>query len=156
MSRPPLRDERHSIGELAKMTRTKAATIRYYERIGLMPEPARTSGNQRLFDERHVTRLAFIRHARELGFPLDAVRELLALAAHPDEPCKQADQIAARQLGAVRARIDRMLALATELERMLDGCRRGSIGDCRVMQILSDHALCVHENHGGSENLSPL
>ena len=147
-------DDRHTIGELAARTGTKAATIRYYEQIGLMPEPARSSGNQRVFGGRHVERLAFIRHARELGFPLEAVRELLALASQPDRPCDQADEIASRQLAAVRDRIDRLQALAAELERMVDECRRGPIGECRVMQILSDHGLCLHGDHGASDTLS--
>lgn len=146
--------DRHTIGELAARTGTKAATIRYYEQIGLMPEPARSSGNQRVFDGRHVDRLAFIRHARGLGFPLEAVRELLALAARPDRPCEQADEIASRQLDAVRDRIGRLQALAAELERMVDECRRGAIGECRVMQILSDHELCLNDNHGASDTLA--
>ena len=70
-----------SIGELARITDTRVETIRYYERIGLLPEPARTAGNYRAYSDRHMGRLSFIRRARSLGFPLDQVRQLLALAS---------------------------------------------------------------------------
>ena len=72
-----------TIGDLAQQTGCKVQTIRYYEEIGLMPEPARTAGNQRRYGQRHVDRLAFIRHSRELGFSLDAIRELLSLPIVP-------------------------------------------------------------------------
>src|SRR5690606_16708953 len=80
-----------TIGDLAQQTGCKVQTIRYYEEIGLMPEPARTAGNQRRYSQKHGDRLAFIRHSRELGFPLDAIRELLSLADHPEQSCGSAD-----------------------------------------------------------------
>jgi DNA-binding transcriptional MerR regulator len=86
------------IGDLARTTGCKVQTIRYYEEIGLMPEPARTAGNQRRYDQRHVDRLAFIRHSRELGFSLEAIRELLSLSDRPEQPCDAVDQLARRQL----------------------------------------------------------
>ena len=67
------------IGDLSRATGCKVQTIRYYEEIGLMPEPKRTAGNQRRYGRRHVDRLAFIRHSRELGFSLEAICELLSL-----------------------------------------------------------------------------
>ena len=73
-----------SIGELAKRTRTKVETIRYYERIGLLPEPVRTMGNYRSYDGLQLGRLSFVRRARDLGFSLDQVRELLDLADQRD------------------------------------------------------------------------
>lgn len=140
-----------SIGDLSRMTGTKVPTIRYYESIGLMPEPARSAGNQRSYDGSHATRLAFIRHARELGFSLDAIRELLALSDDPERSCAQADRIATEQLVAVRLRIGRLQALETELERMLVECRHGSIADCRVIEVLGDHAHCAH-GHAAPED----
>jgi DNA-binding transcriptional MerR regulator len=74
------------IGDLARATGCKVQTIRYYEEIGLMPEPARTAGNQRRYNERHVDRLAFIRHSRELGFSLEPIRELLSLSDRSSRP----------------------------------------------------------------------
>ena len=72
------------IGELGRRTRCKAQTIRWYEEIGLLPPPERTAGGHRVYGERHLARLDFIRHARELGFSLDAVRALLGHCANPD------------------------------------------------------------------------
>jgi len=73
-----------SIGDLGQQTGCKVQTIRYYEQIGLMPAPSRTSGNQRRYNPGHAERLAFIRHSRELGFSLDAIRELLDISDDPE------------------------------------------------------------------------
>src|SRR5215203_2558375 len=104
-----------TIGHLAREAGTKVQTVRYYEQIGLLPPAPRSEGNQRLYDDRARRRLAFIRHARELGFPLEAVRELLELADHPERPCDRADVIARRQLEPVQHRITRLEALRSEL-----------------------------------------
>jgi DNA-binding transcriptional MerR regulator len=69
---------RHTIGTLGKLTGVNIETIRYYERIGLLPEPARTSGNYRVYGDGHVRRLIFVRKVRDLGFPIETVRALLA------------------------------------------------------------------------------
>ncbi|MFT4012570.1 MAG: helix-turn-helix domain-containing protein [Paracoccus sp. (in: a-proteobacteria)] len=143
-----------SIGKLAEATGVKVPTIRYYEQIGLLPQPPRSAGNQRLYGPGIRDRLAFIRHARDLGFPLDAIRELLDLADDPDRSCAQADQIARRQLAAVNARISRLTALKAELERMLRQCSRGTIADCRVIEVLGNHEHCAHPHHDGDEALS--
>lgn len=136
-----------SIGDLAKRTGCKVQTIRYYEQIGLMPQPGRTSGNQRFYGERHGDRLAFIRHSRELGFPLGAIRELLELSDDPNRSCEQADRIARIHLREVEIRIASLTVLKTELERMVRQCRRGRIADCRVIEVLADHAKCVSDDH---------
>ena len=129
-----------TIGRLAREGGCKVQTIRYYEQIGLMPEPARTEGNQRRYGPQHAQRLAFIRHARELGFPLEAVRELLSLSDDKDRSCAAADAIAKDHLVAVERRIARLTALKTELERMIEQCRGGSIADCRVIEVVADHS----------------
>lgn len=143
------------IGELARRTGCKVQTIRYYEQIGLMPEAARTLGNQRIYGRAHSDRLAFIRHSRELGFPLDAIRQLLTLADDPAQPCATADRIAQEQLVAVQARIARLEALKVELERMVEQCRHGTIGHCRVIEVLADHSHghCLHPDHGTGEEM---
>lgn len=138
------------IGKLSEATGVKVPTIRYYEQIGLLPQPGRSAGNQRLYGRPAQERLAFIRHARDLGFPLGAIRELLSLSDDPDRPCAAADDIARRQLRAVNARIDRLLALRAELERMVEHCARGTIADCRVIEVLGNHALCA-EDHAEEE-----
>lgn len=131
-----------SIGKLGQATGVKVPTIRYYEEVGLLPRAGRSTGNQRLYDEAARRRLAFIRHARELGFGLDAIRDLLSLADRPDQSCAAADIIARAQLREVEARLVRLRALKGELERMVDQCAHGAIRDCRVIETLGDHGLC--------------
>ena len=82
------------IGELARRAGCKPETVRYYERIGLMGDASRTEGGQRRYGEEAVRRLTFIRHARDFGFSVDAVRELLAMSDQPDMPCQEVDAVA--------------------------------------------------------------
>ncbi|WP_078059404.1 MerR family transcriptional regulator [Tropicimonas marinistellae] len=135
-----------TIGTLAKKTGTKVQTIRYYEQIGLMPEPGRSAGGQRRYGEAELDRLAFVRHARQLGFPLEAIRELLQLSDEPDRPCHEADEIARRQLKQVEQRMARLEALRTELKRMVKECGGGNTARCRVLEILRDHSECLTEH----------
>ena len=135
-----------TIGSLAKKTGTKVQTIRYYEQIGLMPEPGRTEGGQRRYGDDDLDRLAFIRHARQLGFSLEAIRELLDLSDHPDRPCLEADAIARRQLKQVEQRLARLEALRTELKRMIHECSGGQTADCRVLEVLRDHSECLTDH----------
>lgn len=137
-----------TIGKLSKATGVKVPTIRYYEQIGLMPAPARNTGNQRDYGAPAQDRLSFIRHARDLGFPLAAIRELLSLSGDPDGPCAAADDIARRQLNAVEARISRLEALRGELRRMLDHTTCGRVADCRVIEVLGNHDFCADPDHG--------
>lgn len=135
-----------TIGALAKKTGTKVQTIRYYEQIELMPEPGRTGGGQRRYGDAELDRLSFIRHARQLGFTLEAIRELLDLSDHPDRPCHEADAIARRQLKQVEQRLARLEALRTELKRMVHECTGGRTADCRVLEVLRDHSECLTDH----------
>ena len=139
-----------TIGTLSRRTGTKVQTIRYYEQIGLMNEPGRTSGGQRRYVEADLDRLAFIRHSRQLGFALVAIRELLALADQPNQSCADADSIAQRQLKHVEQRILRLQALKKELKRMITECAGDSVADCRVLEVLRDHSECLthHDDIG--------
>ncbi|QEE41003.1 MULTISPECIES: helix-turn-helix domain-containing protein [unclassified Methylobacterium] len=130
-----------SIGELARRTSVKVATIRYYEQVGLLTVPTRTEGQQRRYDEAAVVRLNFVRHARELGFDVPAVRELLALSDQPDRPCAEVDGIARRHVEDIDRRIARLVSLRRELQHSLDACGRGRVSDCRVIEALGDPAL---------------
>ncbi|KXF77446.1 MerR family transcriptional regulator [Paramesorhizobium deserti] len=127
-----------SIGELSRRTGVKVPTIRYYEQIGLLPSPPRTEGQQRRYGKDAVSRLAFIRHARELGFELDAIRALLSLQDNPDQSCAAADTIAKDRLVEVERRIAALTALRTELRRMIDECACGRVAECRVIETLAD------------------
>lgn len=142
-----------TIGRLARETGCKVQTIRYYEKIGVMPAPNRTAGNQRRYARRHVERLGFIRHSRQLGFPIEAIRQLLSLADSPEQPCETADRIARIQLREVESRIARLQSLKAELHRMVEQCRGGRISDCRVIEVLADHAQCLHQYHLAPERI---
>ncbi len=136
-----------SIGELSRRTGVKVPTIRYYESVALMPAPPRSEGKQRRYAEPEVSRLIFIRHARELGFEIDAIRELLAMSAQPEQSCVEADRIARRHMSEVDRRIGQLVALRTELQRMVDACRHGRVSDCRVIETLANHDHCEHPRH---------
>jgi len=131
-----------TIGRLAQATATKVQTIRYYETIGLMAPFTRTEGGHRLYDREDLKRLTFIRHARELGFPIEAIRELLSLSDTPETSCERADAIARRRLDEVEQRLTRLKALQKELKRMVSECGHGRVCNCRVIEVLSDHQLC--------------
>ncbi len=132
-----------SIGAIAKATDVKVTTIRFYEQIGLLPEPRRASNDRRFYDERTLNRLAFIKHARQLGFAVDAIRTLLQLADDPDQPCEQANRLAAEQLAAVDDKIARLQALQGELRRVVAAACHGRVAECRVIEVLSNHDLCA-------------
>ncbi|MCB1420494.1 MAG: helix-turn-helix domain-containing protein [Notoacmeibacter sp.] len=134
-----------SIGAMARETGVKVPIIRYYEQIGLLPDPGRTQGNQRRYGAAERDRLAFIRHARDLGFSIDAIRDLIALEGDPEAPCTDADRIAAEQLGDIRARIARLQALERELMR-ISACTGENAGECRVLHALADHSACLGEH----------
>lgn len=136
-----------SIGEMARRTGVKVPTIRYYESIGLLDDPGRTEGNQRRYGDAELGRLAFIRHARDLGLSLDDIRDLIELNADPDMPCADAHHIAEKHLAAVEARISKLGKLRDELRRITSKCDASTIGDCYVIHSLADHDLCAGE-HG--------
>lgn len=135
-----------SIGTLAKRTGTKVQTIRYYEQIGLMPEPGRSEGGQRRYGAAELDRLAFIRHSRQLGFSLEAIRELLDLSDSPERSCAQVDAVAQKQLYEVEARIARLEALRVELQRMIGECRADRVANCRILEVLRDHEECLSDH----------
>lgn len=126
------------IGELGAATGTKVETIRYYEQMGLLPPPARTASNYRSYGNEHLQRLAFIRRARDLGFPLEQVRELLSLADDKDRSCETVDEIARAHLATVKRKRADLKALGDELRRLIDQCGHGRIADCRIIEALAD------------------
>lgn len=126
-----------SIGDLAKRTDTKVETIRYYERIGLLAEPERTKANYRAYHQAHLARLAFIRRARALGFPLDQVRGLLQLADQRDRPCEAVDLIARQHLAEIERKIADLHTLRDELADLLGHCGQRTIAECRIIESLA-------------------
>jgi len=136
----------YSIGDLSRRTGVKIPTIRYYEQIGLLAEPTRTEGQQRRYRPEDVRRLNFIRHARELGFEVDAIRQLIGLASHPDRSCGEAHEITKAHLEEVKDKIARSTALRDELESIV-ACDHRRVSECRIVEVLADHGECLHDHH---------
>jgi DNA-binding transcriptional MerR regulator len=136
-----------SIGALSDRTGVKVPTIRYYEGVGLLPEPPRTETNRRTYGDAHVRQLRFIRHARELGFEVEDIRQLLDLSGDPHRPCGEVDAIARKHLSDIESKISRLEGLRAEVRRMIDQCACGEIKDCRVVEVLADHGECASERH---------
>lgn len=137
-----------TIGRISKAAGVKVTTIRYYESIGLMGTPDRSESGQRLYGGDAVERLSFIRHARDLGFSVDSIRDLIALQTTPQADCAAIDAAARRQLANVGERIARLRALEGELERMVRSCEGGAVATCAVLASLADHDQCASDDHG--------
>ncbi|KQP18664.1 MerR family transcriptional regulator [Methylobacterium sp. Leaf102] len=128
-----------TIGDLAAATNTSVETIRWYEKVNLLPAPARSAGNYRLYGTEHLRRLGFIRRGRDLGFTLDQVRELLALADDRKRSCTEVDTIARAHLAEVERKLSDLTRLAHELRDVIGQCGCGSVADCRIIEALSPH-----------------
>jgi Cu(I)-responsive transcriptional regulator len=126
-----------AIGHLARLTGTKVETIRFYEKIGILPAPSRTSGNYRSYETIHLNRLSFIRRARDLGFSLDQIRELLALSDDRGRSCAAIDEIAKQHLIEIKRKIADLEALGKELDSMIAQCQCGTVAQCRIIEVLS-------------------
>ena len=125
-----------TIGRLAARTGVNIETIRYYERIGMIPPPPRSAGGQRRYEESHLRRLAFVRRCRELGFPLDEIRTLLALVDGGSYSCTEVRNMTVRQLEAVRRRIADLRVMERTLDTMAAACAGGSVPDCPIVDAL--------------------
>lgn len=131
-----------TIGQLAAEAGCKVQTIRYYEENGILPKPIRTMGNQRRYSDKTVAILRFVRHARDLGFSLDDIRQFIALSDREEESCEKVDHIARDHLAEVRRRISMLKGLERELVRMTTSGKHGTVADCRVIETLADHGKC--------------
>lgn len=135
-----------SIGKLARTAGTAVETVRYYEKIGILPKPARTAGNYRSYGRADVARLSFIRRARDLGFGLEQVRTLLSLADDNERPCGEVDTLAQKHLSEVDRKIADLIALRQELSSLISQCRQGTVADCRILEALGpqDESITIH------------
>ena len=124
------------IGTLAKQTGCKVETIRYYENIGVLPPPARSSGGQRRYTINHLKRLNFVRRARALGFTLNEVRDLLRLVDGEDYTCAEVEAVTLAHLGDVRTKIADLRKLERVLKDMASQCDGGTVPDCPVIDAL--------------------
>jgi MerR family mercuric resistance operon transcriptional regulator len=126
-----------AIGKLSQGTGCNIETIRYYERVGLLPAPARSPGGYRLYGATHSTRLTFIRRARALGFSLDQVRTLLKLADDRKRPCADVRVVAVRHLEDVRAKIADLRSMERALSQTVARCAKGGGTHCAVIDALT-------------------
>lgn len=125
-----------AIGRLSTLSGVHAETIRYYEKIGLLPAPARTAAGYRQYDDGHLRRLTFIRRGRNLGFSIDAIRALLRLTEHPDQPCADADRLACAHLVEIERKIEELGRLRDELRKMTT-CHGDCVAECRIIDALT-------------------
>ena len=125
------------IGELSRRTGVNIETIRYYERVGVMPNPSRSSGGHRLYDDEHLKRLAFVKRSRELGFGLDDVRELLGLVDGGSFTCAEVHTIATAHLDDVKRKITDLRRMERVLKSMAAECSRGDVPECPIIDTLS-------------------
>lgn len=128
------------IGAFSLRTGVNIETIRYYERIGILPEPPRTNGRHRVYDQNHVRRLRFVRRSRELGFALGDIRALLALADRGEEACNETKEMTLRHLADVQGKIASLKKLQRALKEMTDACRPGRQRSCPILDALSVNA----------------
>ena len=127
---------RLAIGALAKSAGSRVETIRYYERIGLLAKPPRTSGGRRVYDAEAVRRFSFVRRARELGFSIEDIRALLALSSS-EVKCRDIQKLTVRHLDDVRQRISDLKRLEKKLSRAAEGCEKSGPGNCSVIEALT-------------------
>ncbi len=127
---------RLGIGEVARRADCKVETVRYYERIGILAAPERSSGGQRRYSTEHLKRLYFVRRARSLGFTLDEVRNLLELADDRDQTCAEVAVIARGHLGGIRAKIANLRRLEAVLDDLVAACADGAKPDCPIIETL--------------------
>ncbi|ODU54657.1 MAG: MerR family transcriptional regulator [Acetobacteraceae bacterium SCN 69-10] len=122
--------------ELARRTGANLETVRYYEKVGLLPPPPRTASGYRSYDRAHERRLSFILRARELGFSLEEVRALLRLVDERDQPCAKASRLAAAHLADVRAKIADLRRMESVLKNVVAQCGDGTRPDCPLIETL--------------------
>ncbi len=126
-----------TIGRLAAAAGVNLETVRYYERIGLMPSPARTASGHRAYEEGHIRRLAFVRRARELGFSIEQIRGLLALAEPSRPSCAEVSELARARLGEVRTKLADLARLERILTDAISRCSGDPAPCCPVLDMLT-------------------
>lgn len=124
-----------AIGKLSDQTGVNIETIRFYEKIGLMPKPPRTEGGRRLYDQAAAARLSFIRRARELGFPIEDIRGFLGLNDHPPI-CAEVYETAARHRAEIRGKITDLKRLDSRLSSIMAACAKTDTPKCALIDAL--------------------
>jgi MerR family mercuric resistance operon transcriptional regulator len=140
-----------SIGTLSRRSRCNIETIRYYERIGLIPEPPRTAGGHRCYGKAHERRLRFIRRCRELEFSIEEIRVLLGLVDSGDYTCGEVKSVTDQHLDYVRAKIAGLKSLERSLKNISATCQGGQVPVCPIVDSLfQDAETNVRQNFNSS------
>lgn len=131
----------YTIGVLSKESGVNLETIRYYERISLLPKPPRTASGYRRYDDSAIKRLRFIRRGRELGFGINEIKTLLELANHPEQTCGEADRLARMHLAEVETKIKDLIAMRNVLTQLV-ACQSDTAEHCRLIETLDQRSCC--------------
>lgn len=144
------------IGEIAKHSSVAVETIRYYEKIGLLPKPDRDASGYRTYRNAHLDRLLFIKRCRNLDMAQDEIRELIRFSETPEADCHQVDALVARHLEHVRVRLKELAHLEKTLQQLQKACSNsGRVQDCGILGGLSSEMEDLHNKHNDQENHVP-
>lgn len=137
MKPPSSQLEDYSIGQLASLTGCQVVTIRYYERVGMLPKPKRNGSGHRVYRRNHLDQLGFICKARELGFTQKAVRSLVSIMQQaPDQSCADVDAITLTHLAEIRQKISHLKQMEEKLEDGLQKCGHSTLDACCVLKAI--------------------
>ncbi len=144
-----MRARHFQIGTLSAKTGINIETIRYYERVGLIPKPPRTGGGQRIYDDGHFKRLSFIRRSRELGFSLGQIRDLLGLARGHRLTCAEVKTMTEQHLAGIRSKIKDLKKLERVLDDLAARCHGLEAPDCPILEALGGGSPVARPPAGG-------
>ena len=137
-----------TVGQLAKSTGINIETVRYYERISMMPKPTRKESGYRLYSEEDIARLKFILHAKELGFALREIRELLELRVDPETTCEEVRHQAEMKIADIENKITDLIRIKNALEKLAAACQeKGPTGDCPILEALEEENFGIANNN---------
>ncbi len=131
------------ISDAAAASGCHPETIRYYERVGLLPRTGRTGSGYRQFTAADVAKLRFVTRGRDLGFSLEEIGSLLALAETPSLSCAEVDRLARTHLQDIQQRMQDLQRMATELERTIKSCQAGQCAECTILETLRQPATAA-------------
>jgi MerR family mercuric resistance operon transcriptional regulator len=126
----------YAIGEMSNLTGVNIETIRYYERIAIMPKPDRTQGGNRQYNHDQLKRLFFIKRCRDLGFNLDEIRALLEMVDRDDFTCGEVHEMTISHLSDVEKKLNDLIRLKQSLKKMASECSQGDIPECPIIDTL--------------------
>ena len=134
----PLKSNVYAIGEMSRHTGVKIETVRYYEKIGLIPKPNRSEGGNRLYNDVQLQRLFFIKRCREIGFSQSEIRTLLSMVDQENVTCAEVHSVTTAHVADIRQKIKDLRKLEKVLTKMANECSRGDVPECPIIEALFD------------------